>query len=107
MLPRTFTYIYPSYLGIFPLYAVRTSSNATITTLDAASTPQMSRLSFILKSLSIVISIKIFGVLRVLSSEQADVFPTVPDLQDLDISSGIPRGPGIYHLLVTYCSLQY
>ena len=98
------TYIHRT-LEFFPFYAVSTSSNTTITTLDAASTPQMSRLFFILKYLSIVISIDIFGVLHVLSREQIDIFQTVPAFHDLDISLGIPRGPVIYHPLGTYCSL--
>ena len=74
--------------------------------LDALSTPQISCLYLVLRSLSIFISINIFGVLRVISCVRANVFPNVPDMHDLDLSSVILRGMGIYHLLGAYCSLQ-
>ena len=83
-----------------------TSSDATITILDAANNPQMSRLSFFLRYLSIFLSIEIFGVLRVISRVQADVFPTVHALHDLDLSSDILRGTGIYQPLGKYFSIQ-
>ena len=54
----------------------------------------------------IFLSIKIFDVLRVISRVREDVFPIVHTLHNLDISSGILRGPGIYYPLGTYCSLQ-
>ena len=73
---------------------------------DALGTPQISRLSFVLRYLLIFISINIFGVLHVISCVQAYVFPTVPDLHDLALSSVILQGTGIYHLLGAYYSLQ-
>ena len=75
-------------------------------TLDALSTPQISRLSFVLRYLSIFLTVNIFGVLRVIPCVRADFFPTVPALHDLDLSSVILRGTDIYHLLGAYCSLQ-
>ena len=75
-------------------------------TLDALSTPQISRLSFVLRSLSIFLTVNIFGVLRVISCVRAYFFPTVPALHDLDLSSVILRGTYIYHLLGAYYSLQ-
>ena len=105
--------IYLFYIGVFPSEASKTSSDsarisshAAITSLYTASTPQMSRLSFVLLSLSRFLSIGIFGVLRVISRVQSAVFPTMQAFQDLDLSSGILRGPGIYHSLGIYCSVQ-
>ena len=76
-------------LAFFSLEADSTSSNAAITTLDTLSTPQIYRLYFVIRYLSIFLYINIFGVLCVISRVQADVFPTVPALHDLDLSSGI------------------
>ena len=73
-----------------------TSSDAARKTLDDLSTRQISRPSFVVQYLLIFISINIFGVLRVISRVRADVFPTVPALHNLTLSSGILRGPGIY-----------
>ena len=36
----------------------------------------------------------------------ADVFPTVYDLHDMALYSGILQGMGIYYSLGNYCSLQ-
>ena len=55
----------------------------------------------------IFLSIKIFDVLPVISRVRADIFPIVHAFQDLDLSSGILEGPGIYYLLGTYYSIQY
>ena len=63
-------------------------------------------MSFVLRYLLIFLSIKIFGVLHVISRMQEDVFPTATDLHNLAVSSIILRGPGIYHPLITYCSIQ-
>ena len=113
MFPSTFIYIYILYNGIFSSEAANTSSNATsttsgaaITTLHAASTPQMYRISFVLQSLSIFISINIFDVLRVISRVREDVFPTVHTLHDMALSSRILQGTGIYYPLGTYCCFQ-
>ena len=93
-------------LAFFPSEAANTSSDDAITTLDAARAPQMSRPYFSLRSLSRYISINIFDVLCVISRVQSDVFPTVHDLHDLDLSLGILRQPSIYYPLGTYCSIH-
>ena len=107
------SYIYPSNLVIFPSYAdstssdaVSTSYNAAITTLDASSTPQISHLSFVLQSLSRFLYINIFDILRMVSRVLADIFATMHDFHDMDLSSGILRGTSIYYLLGMYCILQ-
>ena len=82
-------------LAFLPLEAFSTSSNSAITTLDTLSTPQISRLSFVVLYLSIFLYINIFGGLRIISRMQADVFPTVPALYAMALSSGIMRGLGI------------
>ena len=93
-------------LAFFPLEADSTSLDVAIMKFDALSTPQISRLSFVLRSLLIFLSINIFGVLRVISCVRVDVFSIVPDLLNLDLSSVILQGTDIYHLLGEYFSLQ-
>ena len=71
------------------------SLDAAITTLDTLSTPQIYRMSFVLRYLSIFISINIFDVLGLISRVRADLFPTMTISHDMYLSSGILQGPGI------------
>ena len=45
-------------------------------------------------------------VVLVISRVRADLLPNVPSLHNLDVSSGILQGAGIYHLMGEYYSLQ-
>ena len=84
-------------MAFLALEAASTSSVDAGTKLDYIRTRQIYSFQFFaLKSLLIFIPINIFGVLRVISRVRADVFPTVPALHNLTLSSGILRGPGIY-----------
>ena len=92
-------------LAIFPFETSSTSLDADITILDALSTPHIFWCIFVLQYLSIFISTNTFGVLCVISRVRADVFPNMHNFHDMNLSWGILRGPGIYHLLGTYCSI--
>ena len=45
-------------------------------------------------------------VLHVISHVGADLLPNVSSWHNLDVSSGILQGAGIYHLMGEYYSLQ-